>query len=602
MNRKLIKNIKKIRVYTKSCEYPIFIGKSIIEVFLRQIGKYDKIMILTNDVISTLYDEKIKNIAKDFDNIHTFQVPDGEAYKNFGTASNIFDYLYANNFTEKSCIISLGGGVICDIAGFVASTYMGGIDFIQMPTSLASQIDSSIVDLVSLNHPRAKNLIGVTQHPKAVIIDIDFLSTLPEKEFLKGIKKAIKYSIMGANNGNFGLFNFLGSNKEDILNIEPIKIRELIEDAHHMKKSVFEMNDFTKPFEEIIDYKNKNFLKDIVSLLDNYQIEDHGIQLSADDKTEKETDEEENLPIVKSSKGVIDIGTNSVRLLVANIEKKGSKIINIKELEKHTEIVRLGEDVNKNHYLKQDAMKRALNAIKKYKEITDKYKVSDLKAFATSAVRDATNRDEFLEKVRQIPVKVRCISGEEEGILNFTGNSVVFSDKILVVDIGGGSTEFSLGEKDNIEFIKSIDIGAVRGTEKFFKDGYNEENIIALYHWAKNNLDLLVDVEALKKNNYKIVAVAGTATTQISVRDKMEVYDSKKVHLSQITLKELEENLQLYLDRNNGITQSIVGLDKRRETIIAAGTMILITIMKVLVQDTLIVSESDNLVGALIKL
>ena len=600
MNRKLIKNIKKIRVHTKSFEYPIFIGKSIIEVFLKQIVKYDKILILTNDIISSLYKEKTKSISENFHNIHTFQIPDGEIYKNFDTANDIFDYLYTNNFTEKSCIISLGGGVICDIAGFIASTYIGGIDFIQMPTSLASQIDSSIVNLVSLNHTKAKNLIGVTQHPKAVIIDIDFLSTLPEKEFLKGIKKAIKYSIMGANNGNFGLFNFLKSNQLDILNIEPIKIRELIEDAHHMKKFVFEIKDFTKPFEEIIDYRNKNFLKDIVLLLDSYQIEDHDIQPFSEDDIQIEY-EEKNLPIKKSIKGIIDIGTNSVRLLVASIEKKGDTVISIEELEKHTKIVRLGEDVDENHYLKEDAMERTLSVIKKYKGIADKYNINDLKAFATSAVRYATNREEFLEKIKQIPVNVRCISGVEEGMLNFVGNSTVFSDKILVVDIGGGSTEFSLGEKNNIEFIKSIDIGAVRGTEKFFKGGYTEENMIAFYHWVKNNLDILIDVESLKKDDYKIVAVAGTATTQISVRDKMEIYDSQKVHLSTITLKELEQNLQLYFEKNNGITKSVIGLDPKREEVIVAGTIILITILKVLVKDTVTISESDNLVGGLIK-
>lgn len=601
MNRKLIKNMKKIRVFTKSCEYPIFIGKSILEVFLSQISKYDKMLILTNDTIFALYDNHLGEIIKNYNNIYTFKIADGEEYKNFDIANNIYDFLFSNDFTKKSCIISLGGGVICDIAGFIASTYMGGIDFIQIPTSLASQIDSSIVNLVSLNHAKAKNLIGVTQYPKAVIIDIDFLDTLPQKEFLKGIKKAIKYSIMGANNGNFGLFNFLEKNKQELLNIEPIKIRELIEDAHHIKKSVFELDEFTKSFEEIIDYKNKNFLKDILSVLKIYNIEDHDINPSYL-KELVDIDEDENLPVISTKKAVIDIGTNSTRLLIGNVLKRGNKVISVEEIERHTEIVRLGEDVNKNHYLKQEAIKRTVNAIKKYKEIADKYNIKDLKAFATSAVRDATNRDEFLEKVRQIPVKTRCISGEEEGILNFTGNSLEFHEKILVVDIGGGSTEFSLGENSNIEFIKSIDIGAVRGTEKFFKNGYTEENMISLYHWAKKSLDTLVDVEALKKDDYKIIAVAGTATTQISVRDKMEIYDPKIIHLSTITLKELEKNLDLYLERNRGITNCVVGLDKKREEIIAAGTMILITIMKELVKDTIIVSEKDNLVGALMKL
>ena len=189
------------------------------------------------------------------------------------------------------------------------------------------------------------------------------------------------------------------------------------------------------------------------------------------------------------TKGIIDIGTNSCRLFIAEVmeNEKGISILN--ELVKEVEIVKLGEEVNKNHFLKEEAMERTIKCLKKYKETADKYGAKELKAFATSAARDAENREEFLKKVRDLGIKIECISGEEEAELNFLGNSLVFDARILVIDIGGGSTEFTLGKNNKIDFIKSIDIGAVRATEKFFsQDNYSEENIEKCKEWIKENI------------------------------------------------------------------------------------------------------------------
>lgn len=184
------------------------------------------------------------------------------------------------------------------------------------------------------------------------------------------------------------------------------------------------------------------------------------------------------------TKGIIDIGTNSCRLFIAEVLKneKGINILN--ELVKEVEIVKLGEGVNQNHYLKEEAIERTIQCLKKYKKTADEYEVKELKAFATSATRDAENREIFLKKVEDLGIEIKCISGEEEAGLNFLGNSLVFDERILVVDIGGGSTEFTLGKNDKIDFIKSIDIGAVRATEKFFsQENYSEENIEKCIEW-----------------------------------------------------------------------------------------------------------------------
>ncbi|MDO4589251.1 MAG: Ppx/GppA phosphatase family protein [Fusobacterium sp.] len=299
----------------------------------------------------------------------------------------------------------------------------------------------------------------------------------------------------------------------------------------------------------------------------------------------------------KNIKAVIDIGTNSCRLFIAELENSNNQKIIKKELVKKVEIVKLGEGVNKTHNLKSEAMSRTLACLKKYKEIASSYGVENIKAFATSAVRDAENRELFLNEVSKLGIEIECISGKTEATLNFLGNSLIFKDRILVIDIGGGSTEFTLGKEKEIEFLQSINIGAVRATEKFFSDNeYSKEKIEKCKNWIRKNIDIL---KILKNKNFKLIGVAGTATTQISVRDKMEIYDSNKVHLSILTLDQINENLALFLSKNTEERKNIIGLEEKRADVIIAGTLILQTILEELNQQKITVSESDNLSGAI---
>lgn len=301
----------------------------------------------------------------------------------------------------------------------------------------------------------------------------------------------------------------------------------------------------------------------------------------------------------KNIKGIIDIGTNSCRLFIAELENtsEGKKIK--RELVKDVEIVKLGEGVNKTHNLNPNAIKRTLDCLKKYKEKASSYGVENIRAFATSAVRDAENREVFLQEVLKLGIKIECISGKTEATLNFLGNSLVFKDRILVVDIGGGSTEFTLGKDKSIDFIQSINIGAVRATEKFFSDNdYSEEKLEKCKVWIRKNLEIL---KTIKDREFKLIGVAGTATTQISVRDKMEIYDSSKVHMATLTLDELKENLSLFLSKNFEERKNIIGLEEKRADVIIAGTLILLTILEELNQDKIIISESDNLSGAITR-
>jgi len=213
----------------------------------------------------------------------------------------------------------------------------------------------------------------------------------------------------------------------------------------------------------------------------------------------------------------IDIGTNSCRLLIAEIEKDNENITFKKEIYKDLEIVKLGEDVNKNKFLKEEAIERTLKCLKKYREIIDNYSIEDknIICFATSATRDSTNRDYFIKKVfDETKIKINCISGDKEAYINFKG--VIssfdkdFKENILVFDIGGGSTEFTLGNIQGIEKKISLNIGSVRITEKFFLNNkiynYSEENRIKSKEWVKENLK---ELEDFKKLNFTLIGVAG---------------------------------------------------------------------------------------------
>ena len=303
----------------------------------------------------------------------------------------------------------------------------------------------------------------------------------------------------------------------------------------------------------------------------------------------------------------IDIGTNSCRLLIAEVQGNNEIISFKKEIYKDLEIVKLGEDVNKNKFLKEEAIERTLKYLKKYREIIDRYSIEEknIICFATSATRDSTNRDYFIKKVfNETKIKINCISGDKEAYINFKG--VIssfdknFKENILVFDIGGGSTEFTLGNINGIKKEISLNIGSVRITEKFFLDNgiynYCEENRIKAKEWIKENLKQLED---FKNANFNLVGVAGTTTTQVSVREKMEMYDSEKVHLSNLTSKEINDNLDLFIKNIN--KKEIKGLDPKRKDVIIGGTIILKEILEYFEKDFIIVSENDNLMGAILE-
>ena len=181
--------------------YPIYIGEGVLfsdgnsgELLAQHVIK-SQVLIVTNVTIAPLYLEKLKQSLKGFDVSHVI-LPDGEVHKNLTTLNLIFDGLLSNNHNRMTTLVALGGGVIGDMTGFAAACYQRGVAFIQVPTTLLSQVDSSVGGKTGVNHALGKNMIGAFHQPQSVIIDIETLQTLPDRELSAGLAEVIKYGLI----------------------------------------------------------------------------------------------------------------------------------------------------------------------------------------------------------------------------------------------------------------------------------------------------------------------------------------------------------------------------------------------------------------------
>ncbi len=176
--------------------YPIFIGsKQLSNAQVSHFVAGNKVLIVTNSTVAPLYMEQLKAQLADKE-VDSIILQDGEQFKNLDTLNLIFNQLLQNKHDRKTTLIALGGGVIGDITGFAAASYQRGVPFIQIPTTLLSQVDSSVGGKTAVNHELGKNMIGAFYQPQAVVIDTDTLDTLPDREFSAGMAEVIKYGLI----------------------------------------------------------------------------------------------------------------------------------------------------------------------------------------------------------------------------------------------------------------------------------------------------------------------------------------------------------------------------------------------------------------------
>lgn len=189
--------VSKITIGLEERSYPIYIGKGLLDQaeYLLPHIKSTQVMIVTNTTVAKLYLQPLKNALRDFQ-CDTVILEDGERFKNKDSYFKIIDALCKKNHHRDTTLIGLGGGVVGDITGFVASTYQRGVNFIQIPTTLLAQVDASVGGKTAINYNDAKNMVGSFYQPKAVIIDVNALATLPEREFNSGLAEVIKYGLL----------------------------------------------------------------------------------------------------------------------------------------------------------------------------------------------------------------------------------------------------------------------------------------------------------------------------------------------------------------------------------------------------------------------
>jgi 3-dehydroquinate synthase len=186
-----------IHVSAGEHRYPILVGQGLLRdgVSLARHVKSQRLLLVSNTVVAPLYAATVRAALPDREIIEAI-LPDGEQHKTLQTAGRVFDVLIANRLGRDAAILALGGGVVGDLAGFVAACYQRGIDFYQLPTTLLAHVDSSVGGKTAVNHPGGKNMIGAFHQPRAVFSDVELLQTLPPRELRAGLAEIIKYGLI----------------------------------------------------------------------------------------------------------------------------------------------------------------------------------------------------------------------------------------------------------------------------------------------------------------------------------------------------------------------------------------------------------------------
>ncbi|MCD4558111.1 Ppx/GppA phosphatase family protein [Schaalia sp. lx-100] len=309
----------------------------------------------------------------------------------------------------------------------------------------------------------------------------------------------------------------------------------------------------------------------------------------------------------------IDCGTNSIRLLLADVTYQGDRPV-LTDYAREMRIVRLGQGVDKTGLLAPEAIERSLVALREYRALIDEAGVSRIRFVATSAMRDAANRQVFIDGVEEIlGVTPEVVPGTEEAALSFSGALSVMGPAherpVLVVDIGGGSTELVLGDCEVTSAI-SIDMGSVRVSEKFFENvesrgGIPQAEQEAAIRWIDEQLDCaeeIVDLSSVKT----VVGVAGTVTTITAQALGLDAYNPQAIHGAELGCEDINSAVRFMVDQPVALKASLGFMPKGRADVIAGGALIWQRVVARVCErtcakgytiDTVLTSEHDILDG-----
>ncbi|WP_327324048.1 Ppx/GppA family phosphatase [Streptomyces sp. NBC_01210] len=292
----------------------------------------------------------------------------------------------------------------------------------------------------------------------------------------------------------------------------------------------------------------------------------------------------------------IDCGTNSIRLLVADADPETGELV---DLDRRMIIVRLGQDVDRTGRLAPEALERTFAACREYAAVIKEHGAEKLRFVATSASRDAENRDEFVLGVLDIlGVEPEVITGEQEAEFSFTGatGGLPGHEERLVVDIGGGSTEFVVGE-EHVLAARSVDIGCVRLTERHIRnDPPAADEIAAIRADIRAALDLAEETVPLREAR-TLVGLAGSVTTVAGIALGLDAYDSTKIHHARIPYEQVARISDTLLDSTHEQRAAYRVMHPGRVDVIGAGALVLREIMERIGAREVVVSEHDILDG-----
>ncbi|MGV9934251.1 Ppx/GppA phosphatase family protein [Streptomyces olivaceoviridis] len=301
----------------------------------------------------------------------------------------------------------------------------------------------------------------------------------------------------------------------------------------------------------------------------------------------------------------IDCGTNSIRLLVADADPATGELT---DLDRRMTIVRLGQGVDRTGRLAPEALERTFAACREYADVIKEHGAERLRFVATSASRDAENREDFVRGVLDIlGVEPEVITGDQEAEFSFTGATKELTGRsdltrpYLVVDIGGGSTEFVVGG-DHVRAARSVDVGCVRMTERHLvhggevSDPPTEEEIAAMRADIEAALDLAEQSVPLREA-HTLVGLAGSVTTVSAIAQELPAYDSARIHHSRVSRERVREITERLLRSTHAERAAIPSLHPGRVDVIGAGALVLLAIMERIGAEEVVVSEHDILDG-----
>jgi exopolyphosphatase/guanosine-5'-triphosphate,3'-diphosphate pyrophosphatase len=293
----------------------------------------------------------------------------------------------------------------------------------------------------------------------------------------------------------------------------------------------------------------------------------------------------------------VDIGTNSVRLLVADLDAADGPM---KTIDRRMRITRLGQGVDAARSLAPEAIERTLVVLREYREAIDAHGVTRARATATSAARDAANRDEFFREATDVlGFTPELLTGDEEARLSFTGATVglALPGPFLVVDIGGGSTELVLGTHEP-EALTSIDVGCVRVTEQWLhSDPPAPEELSNAVSAVRDELADVARAMPGAVDAATLIGLAGTVTTIAAIEQGLPAYDPDRIHHFRLTRAAAEDVFRTLATEPAAERRHNPGLEPERVDVIVGGAVVLVAILRTFDFDELLVSEADILDG-----